>query len=68
MRRKNPHFLLEIEAMPATSGTPISRLKKVLKMLLWHRFKCRSVQELPADGPGTAPGEKPPHEAGGEKQ
>jgi hypothetical protein len=45
-----PHerYRLEIEAMPSTAGTPISRLKRLLKLFGWYRFRCRSIEELPA--------------------
>jgi hypothetical protein len=53
----NPRYLLELEAMPSTAGTPMSRLKRALKTLLWYRFRCRGIQELPREQPGQAPQE-----------
>jgi hypothetical protein len=45
----NPHYLLTLEAMPSTNGTPESRLKRALKTLAWYRLKCRSIEEVPAE-------------------
>jgi hypothetical protein len=51
----NPRYRLELEAMPCSSGTPVSRLRKLLKVIGWYRFRCRSVEELPpASFPATA--------------
>jgi hypothetical protein len=45
----NPRYRLEIEALPATSGTPASRLRKALKLLGWYRLRVRRVEEVAAD-------------------
>jgi hypothetical protein len=45
---KHPLYRLEIEALPSTNGTVISRLKRCLKVLAWCRPHVRSIEELPA--------------------
>jgi hypothetical protein len=55
---KHPLYHLEIEALPSTSGTVISRLKRALKMLSWYRLKARSIEEVPASSPDASPGEQ----------
>jgi hypothetical protein len=47
-------YRLEIEALPSTAGTPITRLRKLLKVMSWYRFRCRSVEEVPAAERGIA--------------
>lgn len=53
-----PRYRLELEAMPSTNGTPVSRLKRALKMLAWYRLRVRSVEELPGGVPHATPGER----------
>jgi hypothetical protein len=54
----NPHYRLIIETLPSTAGTPISRLRKVLKMLTWHRFRCCSIEEITGAVPQPASAER----------
>jgi hypothetical protein len=44
---KHTGYRLTIEALPTPTGTPTSRLKKLLKVLSWYRFNCREVEEIP---------------------